>query len=475
MNYLFFTTLRVNNTVIGIFAIEMKTHPVARLFLVLVSTMSYGQDIRVPHDFIYQILDDSGLISDVVFSSTRTHTLEITDIPFAKEKFGPTQKIVRTSHGLFILVEGTGRIYEVFKNEYNFQAKRIDSTIFFGNNFGAIHFAFHDTIYSFGGYGFWRYNGQLRAYLPDKHEWELVELDREVPIQIVNPMAVRSWFDHQQGRLFVVRMPGKTLGTDSVCALSMASKKWTTLGISSLSSDLSEFVQTPFGLLARAADSQRDLFYLLDFRTNRILEMNLSKAQEIRSYENSGSLMYCSDSTIVIYGNGVDKVKIGMGDFRETPKTIYEGNSETGSKSLNFKSDSLKLYFLTFALTLILGFGVGRWWTKSTKRPMDEMQLSVPTLFAKKEKDLIRLTFENSSNSLSTSIDDINRVLGLSEKGVDVQKKHRSDIIISINKKFNYITNENRPLFKKSRSQEDKRTFEFCIDFEDYARLNGLL
>ena len=131
-------------------------------------------------------------------------------------------------------------------------------------------------------------------------------------------------------------------------------------------------------------------------------------------------------------------------------------------------------YILTgFVLTLLLGIFLGRRRAKANKEPSRENHsMSTPAnLFDEREKELIRLIFENSSKSISTSIDDINLVLGLAGRPVDVQKKHRSDITISINKKFCYLTNGNRLLLKKSRTEVDKRTFEFYIEFDDYAML----
>ena len=422
MNYLFLKVPNSMYAVIGILTGEMRTHPAARLLFLLlfVSTRSVGQDIRIPHDFIYRILDDSGLISDIVVPIQGYRPIDITDIPFAKGKTGPMQKLVRTSHGLFVLVDGTGRVYEIFRNELKLQVRRTDSTVFFGNNFGAFHFAYNDTIYSFGGYGFWHYNGQLRVYLPDKHEWELVELNREIPIQVANPISARTWFDYQSGQLYVIRMPSKALESDSIYVLSLNSKAWKTLGLSTLPLNLSEFIQTPFGPLARASDSNRDIIYLLDFRKNRILEMSPAKAQEIRLYEGSNSLAFSADSTLILFRDNAHSIDIGIQDFNLTAQTIYDGNPEVTMPGLNWMK---AFYILTgFVLTLLLGIFLGRRRAKANKEPSRENHsMSTPAnLFDEREKELIRLIFENSSKSISTSIDDINLVLGLAGRPVDV-------------------------------------------------------
>jgi hypothetical protein len=106
------------------------------------------------------------------------------------------------------------------------------------------------------------------------------------------------------------------------------------------------------------------------------------------------------------------------------------------------------------------------------QQTLDKTFLAV---FDEKEKVLIRLISENSLKSTATSIEDINRILGLSEKPQDLQKKHRSDIISSINQKYHYVTRTKSVLLKKNRAEMDKRSFEYYIDFEDIQSLNSLI
>ncbi len=92
-------------------------------------------------------------------------------------------------------------------------------------------------------------------------------------------------------------------------------------------------------------------------------------------------------------------------------------------------------------------------------------------LFDDREKDLIQLILKNSATQSLTTIEDINRILGLSEKSPDLQKKHRSDTIISINKKYGYYTKTENLLLKRYTSVQDKRGFEYFIDYDDYRLL----
>ena len=61
-------------------------------------------------------------------------------------------------------------------------------------------------------------------------------------------------------------------------------------------------------------------------------------------------------------------------------------------------------------------------------------------------------------------------MLGLSKKSSEIQKKQRSDIL-SINKKFTFITKNEEPIIQKRRTDIDKRAFEY---FLEYSRLKEL-
>src|SRR5260221_12753269 len=111
------------------------------------------------------------------------------------------QKLVRSNNGLYILVQGTGRVYEVKRWNEEVMITRIDSTIYTGNNFGSVPFSYRDTLYSLGGYGFWKSNGHIRMYLPNKAEWEIVPVNVEIPFQSDYTFHW-FWYDLNGGKIF---------------------------------------------------------------------------------------------------------------------------------------------------------------------------------------------------------------------------------------------------------------------------------
>ena len=75
-----------------------------------------------------------------------------------------------------------------------------------------------------------------------------------------------------------------------------------------------------------------------------------------------------------------------------------------------------------------------------------------------------------------TSVYEVNKTLGISNKSIDVQKRKRSDTISSINDKFVLIVNINEyKLIKRARTDFDKRIYDFYISEEDLSIIENYI
>lgn len=437
-----------------------------------------AQPIVTGKALIHNLLSDSSEVYDVFIPRYQSQPLVIDDVPFLRSKGHVPQKLIRTSKGLFVLVDGTGRVYEIKKGRDSLAVQRIDSTIYFGYNFGAEPFAWRDTIYSFGGYGMWRYNGHLRVYLSKIHEWELVPLSREVPFYTNITSGFKTWFDSKAGRLYVNKMPEKLLEPDTIYLLDMPSRKWSLLGKNILPLDyLSGQISTPWGVLCKGKQDYTN-FILLDFRRNLVFNLSEKKSREIIHVERPNSRYFFRDSTLYIERDSIYKIPLSARDFNPTSLRIYEVQDDTLTSSLgniviqHWKTGAVMAIFLLAGFFGADFLNNSRTQQKPGAPVQDKHSIDV---FDEKEKGLIKLIAENSLKNATTSIDDINKILGLSDKPQDLQKKHRSDTISSINQKYLYITRREGLLLKKNRSEMDKRSFEYFIDFDDYKSMNGFL
>jgi hypothetical protein len=410
------------------------------------------------------------------------------------------QSFVKNSNGLFVLPDGTGRIYKLRFNNDKIELVRQDSTKFFGYNFGFYAFTFLDKIYSFGGYGYWRYNGHLRVYLPKKGEWEIENLNREIPFSKGSYATPPIWFDQKGGKLWIGYSIDSKEGitrsekytehfTDSVFTLDLKNKEWVNVGF--LSEEIRKMATTkttkslgssPWGQLF----FDQSTIYLLDFEHNDVLILEDKVTESmIRSFD-EGSIFYFRDSTffvqslqLLILGKDIqtDSVQLEKRMFKSIGSNLYlVPDSDFRIKQIE------KKYLVLFGSGLALGIGFSvAFYFLSRNRSRSFKSLKKPSniersdIFQGKEFDLVAFIFNKSIIGQDADIESINKLIGVAQKNNEVQKKQRSEILISVNRKWRYIKSSNDLLIKKRRLEQDKRSFGYYIDFENLEAVRKLM
>jgi hypothetical protein len=105
------------------------------------------------------------------------------------------------------------------------------------------------------------------------------------------------------------------------------------------------------------------------------------------------------------------------------------------------------------------------------KTPTDEKAVTfrssrILDLLEEKERSLLEFIYYYSEEERLTTIEEINKVIGVANRSMEVQKRMRSDLIGSINQKMGLITKDKKPVIDKQRSEFDKRSFEYFIRTE---------
>lgn len=95
------------------------------------------------------------------------------------------------------------------------------------------------------------------------------------------------------------------------------------------------------------------------------------------------------------------------------------------------------------------------------------------SLYDLNEIELIRAMIKHPEHTLSA--EEVNVLLGTSKKSLDVQRKVRSDIIISINHKYQEKTGHGDALITKVRSDSDKRLVNYFISPEKFELIKEVL
>lgn len=405
------------------------------------------------------------------------------------------QSLIKSSSELYVSIAGTGKLYKATRSISGIEFKRIDSTVYAGHNFGAVDFSYRDTIYSLGGYGFWKTNGLLRYFVEKRNEWEIVSLNQEIPFLTGLPNDL-IWFDQHDGVIYLGFInPGKS-NNDSTKVqqgsiiyeswkLDLNSKKWSKLGeldstLRNMLPEIHNISSSPFGQMI----SVNGTFMFLDYGKNSILTLSenkkqlLSKMATINEYPCTS---FFKDSMFYIgkLKTGLlDSVQISVKDLVDTKMKIF--TVEVFNSNSNGKSNQFTIVGTVLLTLLIMGIVLFFFIRKKTKEKLDSKDFeNTPSgtidIFNELELEVIRLLLKKSTQGNTASIEELNKILGVTKKTIDIQKKQRSEIIASINKKYRYSNRTDDELVKKKRATDDGRSFEYFIDYDASQELKKVI
>lgn len=401
------------------------------------------------------------------------------------------QQLVKTSKGLYIFIAGTGRVYKVTAwSDKWVDFTRLDSTNYFGYNFGAAKFIVNDTIYSFGGYGFWHFNGQL-LHLTKQSEWDINPLNKEIaflnngfyPFQIGNDFKRFYWYAGNVSNSSVIE---NTI-LDSIYELDISQKRVTTLGKSALkmydflkNTHLQFQVITPYGILLDVP-SENNKDFLLDISTNTVYETD----QE-RIFQNLLSSRQKTEDKVMFYQNGniysteypfnhIDSIKFDFSVFKKLELNVYLPikNSNLFAGILTNFSLLQIIFFLIFSFSIVLFIlrfkKLKPLINKTIKNEMDNELLS-PL-----EKGLLKDFIDRLRATGNCTTEELNSLLGVSQKSIEIQKKSRTDFITRINQKLKDDFKLTEDIITRTRSENDGRSYLYSITAENIKRIKKIL
>ncbi|MBK8087522.1 MAG: hypothetical protein IPK31_06025 [Chitinophagaceae bacterium] len=285
------------------------------------------------------------------------------------------------------------------------------------------------------------------------------------------------WYNPESGKIYqafyykfnqAVRNENTVI--PEVYVLDLQKGEWSKLGnlhvsISSQSGKIKNLAMSPWGLLC-FTDFK---IFLLSFEKNKIYTLKETAQYKQNLYRAFGNTFFFLDSTLYFTNtkiNKLDSIRISLNDFENEGADLY-------SSSYNYWYIT---YFVLAALIIAVLFFYLKRKTQKQLFPSN-LLLSGSTYLQleESESEILRLLYENSLANRTTSIDELNKTMGLSKKNTDIQKKQRSDMILSINRKVSLLTNQKEPAIDKQRSDFDKRSFEYFIPVQRIAEVKGLI
>lgn len=392
-------------------------------------------------------------------------------LPLAGTTFGPNKQELIKHHGkIYLFLAQTGFIFEMSEPQGDSVVfRKIDNTVNINYNISCTNFIYKDQIYNYGGYGFWNKFSNVRKYNKIDKEWDIQPTNIEVF------SADRyDWFSPTEGRLYVPfqKMENKGLKDPkfkdvgfeySSYYLDIKTFDWVKIG--KLSNELIKIINEKSNYGNIPHDEGRifminDEAYLFDYVHNKIYK---SKKSDLNQF----FIRNTNDVTIFFYKGKYYKYLSGLQTF--VTWDIHSNDLQL----LDFPiwEKDYTNWMITFAICcVVILIALFIWLFKqSVKKRIENAQLKVlktktmNQAFTETEISLIQLLIKANSAKQNVEITEINRVLGIKDKNLGLQKKVRSDVINAINDKYIFITQGENNLIASVRKEDDKRFYEYFI------------
>ena len=391
------------------------------------------------------------------------------------------QEIVKNGSNLYLVISQTGMFFQMDSvMEDSVRFNRVDRTINLNYNIGALNFFYKDQFYSYGGYGFWKVNGYLRKFNVVDKEWDINPLNKEIV------SGGFEWFSPKEGRLYVpfqkiinagLNTPDAKTGIIQTDAhyLDLNKNQWINVG--KISTDFLKLVkkedkniQVVFdkGLIFMISDQA----YFFDFVKNKIYKSKNSNLDQYLLRRQFGANLFCHKDVFYSYNKELQNSstwKFDLNDFVELDYPIW--------------TIDYTMYYIVFGAVVILVMAMLFYFLlkRKIKTRLQNAQLkmlktdSIQQAFAGVELTLIELLLEENRKGNKVEIHQMNHVLGIKDKNIGLQKKVRSDVINSINDKYQFITQGNILLISSVRKIDDKRFFEYFITDSEINNIQKII
>ena len=440
-------------------------------------------------------------------SGNMQSTIDNNEFQFGADFKGATfSNIVKHKNKILIQPLGTGRLYEIVKEDNTYRSKRIDSTLHSGVNFFSKTFFTRDTLYQFGGLGFWNIRGLLTFFSKQTNQWELVQTNRDVPCFFDNSQdAVLQVYDDPSHPKMYLSNTYKYLnypqtfdisGKDTSFVFDFNTKQWTALG--KLNPELKRILLGKNSLYLNFGKYQLIQsaleFYWINFENNSYGKLKPKYNGEIRQiwlriYNNENNIGAANFQLNI--GNNIYFLKINKDRKLEYEKYtfniemldlikkdyIYSNKTDYIAIITNFL-DEYKTLLLSLLAIIALSIFIYSFQKSKKKLPKEVVSILNNNFFNALtivEKELIEELYEHhlKGEELSTKL--INKIIGVQQKDTLTQNKSRSDYFIRINQKFKMATQYSEPLIVKQRDHSDKRQYNYSLNTAYIADIEKLL
>lgn len=399
--------------------------------------------------------------------------------------------LIKKMDQVYLQLLGSGRLYKIQKQgKSKYEFIRLDSTFYFGSNFGSINFFYKDTLFKLGGTGFWKIKDYFTFFSTKTNEWELFSSKNGMPVFQNKEKGILFYIDQVNGKFYLsnsthqLDFPSSlnTSYSDTCRVFDFKEKSWQNLG--KINPALKEKIQksvdlkTTFGPYV-IFHSDLEMQWL-NFSTNQFGVLTKEKQGEFREkwlklykglpvhlyqfvmgnqfylirIENNGTLQY-------------ESIALNSKDFNDSNAQPIYSNSFIGTFLRNIEPGRPIIGNVFIVLMVILLFSLYNKRIKKKNSPIEIQSILYKNFYSALtsiEKDLILSIYESQMNNEQISIKAINKIIGVQQKDTITQNKSRSDYFLRINQKFKLATRASELLIVKQREETDKRIYNYNIN-----------
>lgn len=410
--------------------------------------------------------------------------------------------LMKYNNAIYIQLLGSGRLLKVQKKgNSNYELTRLDSTFHSGVNFGSINFFYRDTLFQYGGIGFWKIKDYFTFLSKKTHEWELYNSNRKIPNYINKTDGLIYQVNEKTGKFYLSHsihqqdFPNTltTVVQDSCMVFNFKDRTWQNLG--STNPELKElgiksvFHKTAFGpFLIFHSDLE---LYWLNFSTNQYGSLDKDKQAEYREkwlklYKNSPDHMFQFVMGTNFYLIRIEKdgqlnyetIALNDKDFVYTnAQPIYTNNFFVSFlKMIEPGKPIIGNAIIVFIALLLYTLYNKRF--KKKKIPIEVQSILYKNFYSSLtiiEKELLQAIYQLQVKNEQISTKIINKIIGVQQKDIITQNKSRSDYFLRINQKFKLATSASELLIVKQREATDKRQYNYNINLVFIKQLEKLI
>lgn len=399
--------------------------------------------------------------------------------------------LIKKGRNIWIQPLGSGKLYKLEKYKNSYSLLRIDSTIHSGVNYKAFTFQLNDTLFQYGGSGFWHMRGIMTYFSPKTHEWELYPSNAIVNGYDDNLNIIKYKLDTEASKLYMTKsldyanIPKdfSIKDIDSCYEFDFHKNTWTNLGATN--PELIKVLQNANYYNYNINDLlifQNYLdYYWINFKKNEFGKItpqrnNIMKQPWLSLYttkESYESLQFNLGNTAylikIISGNKLSyaSYQINAEDLdRSTIQYIYKVENPI----IHFIFNNVFPFFTpSVSIVILIAFGLFFLiYRQRKKRVPKEVTARLNYNFYHSlsiiEKELVQVLYQNHKKGESISTKVINKIIGVQNKDVLTQNKSRSDHFLKINQKYKLSTQEPLPLIVKTRDSIDKRQYNYGLE-----------